>query len=426
MKVAVETLGCKLNQAETESLARQFLESGHHLVSRIDEADIYVLNTCTVTHIADAKSRHLLRLARRLNSGALLVVSGCYAQRAASELSSIEGLSLVVGNDEKPRLLQILRELGHLDDQASFKADLADYNSAFRTRSFIKIQDGCGNFCSYCIVPLVRRREKSLSVEQVVAEVKDRVANGYMEVVLTGTEVGSYSYDSTGLKGLLERILTDTDIDRVRLSSLQPQEISPDFINLWRDSRLCPHFHLSLQSGSDSVLRRMKRRYTMADYQRAVSLIRTTRPEAAITTDVIIGFPGETGAEFQESYDFCMEMGFSRIHVFPYSRRDGTEAAHFPSQVSNETKKERSRGMLTLAEESAWSFREQFLDRTISVLWEQRNSSGIWSGFTDNYIKVYARSNGDLTNRLLPVRLFELRGDGVWGKIEKRYDSACL
>jgi threonylcarbamoyladenosine tRNA methylthiotransferase MtaB len=419
MKVAIETLGCKLNQAETESLARQFLKWGYQLVSRVDEADLHVLNTCTVTHIADAKSRHLLRLAHRRNPDALLVVSGCYAQRASSELSRIEGVSLVVGNDEKPRLLQILRELGHLDGQAPFEADPADYGSALRTRAFIKIQDGCSNFCSYCIVPLVRGRGKSLPVEQVVAEVEDRVADGCMEVVLTGTEVGSYSYDSIGLKGLLERILTDTDIARVRLSSLQPQEISPDFIGLWRNSRLCPHFHLSLQSGSDSVLRRMKRRYTTADYQRAVSLIRTMRPEAAITTDVIVGFPGETEAEFQESCDFCMRMGFSRIHVFPYSRRDGTEAAGLPSQVSNRVKKERSQRMLALAEESARSFRRQFLGKPMPVLWEKQNGGSVWSGHTDNYIKVYARSSADLANRLLPAKPVELKGDGVWGKIEK-------
>ena len=417
MKVALETLGCKLNQAETEFLARQLAEDGHSLVSSADEADVYILNTCTVTHIADSKSRHLLRLAHRRNPGAVLVATGCSAQRIPRELAQIEGVSLVVGNDDKPRLLRLLQESGYLGSPTSIREDLAtNYNPAWRTRAFIKVQDGCNSFCSYCIVPLVRGGEKSQPVEKILAEVRQLVNGGVKEVVLTGTEVGSYNYDGVGLMGLLERVLAETDVTRLRLSSLQPQEISPELISLWRDSRLCPHFHLSLQSGSDRVLGRMKRRYSVSEYQTAVSLIRALLPEAAITTDVIAGFPGETGDEFAESYDFCRQLGFARIHVFSYSPRRGTQAAQLPDQVSAQVKKERSRQMLALAKESLQNFSRQCLGRTMPVLWEQQSDDDIWSGLTNNYIKVYTKSDKDLTNKLLPTKLLEFRGDGVWGE----------
>ncbi len=417
IRVALDSLGCKLNQAETELLARQFTEAGYRLVSPADGADVYILNTCTVTHIADRKSRHLLRLAHRRNPDALLVAIGCYAQRAPRELAQVEGVSLVLGNDEKPQLLRLLEEAGCLSKPLPVQRDsiISHYNS-FRTRAFIKVQDGCNSFCSYCIVPIVRGREKSTSVDQVVTEVRHRVGEGYKEVVLTGTEIGSYNCDGVNLKGLLEHILTETDVTRLRLSSLQPQEISPELIGLWRDERLCRHFHLSLQSGSDEVLSRMKRRYSTSDYQRSVSLIRALVPEAAITTDIIVGFPGETEAEFEESYRFCQQMEFARIHVFPYSPRQETQAAQMPGQVGDRAKKQRSPKIRALAEESIHNFSQRFLGRSMPVLWEKQ-ANGIWSGHTDNYIKVYTKSNKDLTNKLLPVKLVEVRGDGVWGEV---------
>ena len=236
-------------------------------------------------------------------------------------------------------------------------------------------------------------------------------------MVLTGTEIGSYNYGGISLRGLLQHILTETEVARLRLSSLQPQEIAPELIRLWRDNRLCRHFHLSLQSGSDGVLSRMKRRYTAGDYQRAVALIRTLVPQAAITTDIIVGFPGETEAEFEQSYELCRQMEFARIHVFSYSLRQGTQAAQMPHQVEAQIKKQRSQRMLTLAKESAQNFRRQFLGKTMPVLWEKRSGDGVWSGLTDNYIRVYAKSDKDLTNRLLPVKLVELfNRDGVWGR----------
>ncbi len=416
-RVALDCLGCKLNQAETELLAKQFAEAGYRLVSPADEADVYLLNTCTVTHIADRKSRHWFRMAHRRNPAALLVATGCYAQRAPRELAQLDGVDLVSANEQKPYLRQLLEETGRLSRPAAAQGCATDSAQLdCRTRALVKIQDGCNDLCSYCIVPLVRGREQSLPVDRVVAEVRHRVAGGNQEVVLTGVKIGSYNDDGVNLKGLLERILAETDVARLRLSSLQPQEISAELIGLWRDRRLCRHFHLSLQSGSGSVLSRMKRRYSISDYRQAVSLIRALLPEAAITTDVIVGFPAETSAEFEESDRFCQQLGFARIHVFSYSPRQGTPASRMPGQVKAGVKKQRSQRMLALAEESAQSFNRRFLGKTMPVLWEQQ-ADGVWSGLTDNYIKVYTNSNDDLTNQLLSVKLLKLfnRG-GVWGE----------
>lgn len=408
-RVALDTVGCKLNQAETEYLSRELATSGYILVSPHAKADAYILNTCTVTHIADRKSRHLLRMARERNPNAMIIATGCYAQRALQELANIEEIDLVLDNKQKQLLPQVLQEL--------FPVKVKDSTNQYyglRSRSFVKIHDGCTNFCSYCIVPLVRGKEKSLPYEKVLAEIKQRQDDGYKELVLTGTEIGSYQHGGIDLKQLLERILAETSIPRLRLSSLQPQEIYPDFLELWHDPRLCRHFHLSLQSGSDGVLQRMNRRYSTSDYRKAVSAIRKIAPEVAITTDVIAGFPGETDAEFKESHAFCRKTEFARIHVFPFSPRRGTLAAQMPWQINAETKKERTRKMLSLAEESAMNFRQHFLDSTMPVLWEKQ-SAGIWSGHTDNYIKLYTRSKEEMANQVLPVRLLKLYRDGVWG-----------
>ena len=406
MRIALATSGCKLNQAETELLARQFAGAGHRLVSQPEEADVYILNTCTVTHVADSKARRLLRMAHRRNPDALIVATGCYAQRAPGELKGIDGVRLVVGNEDKENLIRLLEEPGLISKAVTADVEGGNYYySAFRTRSFVKVQDGCSNYCSYCIVPMVRGRERSMPTEEVVREVRQRVSEGYKEVVLTGTKIGVYEYDGAGLKDLLERILAETSVARLRLSSLQPQEISRGLLGMWGDSRLCPHFHLSVQSGSDGVLERMRRRYRISDYERAVSLIRTLVPGAAITTDVICGFPGESNEEFEESYRFCRETGFARIHVFAYSARSGTEAAQLPQQIDSKIKKQRSEKMLALAEESARDFREQFAGKKMAVLWEKKSGAGVWEGYTANYIKTYTRSDDDLSNKLLTVKL---------------------
>ncbi len=415
-RVKIDTLGCKLNQAETELMAEQFVKAGYRLTASIDKADVYVLNTCTVTHIADRKSRHLLRMARRRNAETVIVAIGCYAQRTRQELADIDGINMVLENDKKMNIVQLLEAEGRLSVPDCNRGDLkAEHESGTRNRAFVKAQDGCNNCCTYCIVPVVRGREESLPAEDIITRIGDRIIRGYKEVVLTGTEIGSYSYNGIDLSGLVEKILDETDIVRLRLSSLQPHHITPQLMQLWRDTRLCPHLHLSLQSGSDSVLRRMGRHYSGKEYNEAVSLIRSLIPEAAITTDIIVGFPGESDDEFEESYRFCKDMEFARIHVFTFSPRPGTQAAEMKEQVSSIVKKERSREMLALAEESAGDFRKRFMGRTMPVLWEQKTNN-IWSGLSANYIRVYTKSNEDLSNKITEVKLEKLYKDGVWGK----------
>ena len=402
MKIALETLGCKLNQAETESLARQFVQAGYELVHHPGEADVYILNTCTVTHTADAKARHQLRLARRQNPDIFIIATGCYAQRAAAEITAIAGVDCVVDNSEKSNLLQILKDI---PQKAQSAKEPVAASAPFRTRSFLKIQDGCQNFCSYCIVPFVRSAEISVPPESIIDEIRQRTNEGYQEVVLTGTRVGGYAFEGLDLRGLLQRILDETKIPGVRLSSLQPQEISPALINLWQNSRLCPHFHLSLQSGSTGVLKRMNRRYSPDEYRKIVKLIRQEVPAVAITTDVIVGFPGETDKEFEESLEFCKQLGFARIHVFSYSPRSGTAAAKMAKQVEDKVKKERSRQMLALAEESANNFRESFTGEALDVLWEKQTDDGDWTGMTGNYIRVYAKSKDNLRNKKSTIKI---------------------
>jgi threonylcarbamoyladenosine tRNA methylthiotransferase MtaB len=412
--VSVDSLGCKLNQAEAQQLERELAAAGYRLVALEDGADIYILNTCTVTHIADRKSRHLLRLARRRNPAARLVVTGCYAERAPYELARLPGVEMVLGNDLKERLIERLGPPERGGAAASPPRPERPAGQS-RTRAFVKIQDGCRGGCVYCIVPLVRGAEKSLPAATVLARVQERAAEGCREVVLTGTEVGRYAGGS-GLEALLARILVETTIARVRLSSLQPGEVSTGLIGLWRDPRLCPHFHLSLQSGSDAVLRRMNRRYAASDYLEAVKLIRQVVPEAAITTDIIVGFPGETEEEFLETLGMCRRVGFARVHVFPFSPRPGTAAASLYGQVSALVKAARVYQALSLAKELSLAFRQKFVGRTMDVLWE-KETGGIWSGLTGNYIKVYMKSQAGLSNRITPVRLDRTWRDGLWGEV---------
>lgn len=418
MKIALGTLGCKLNQAETELLTRKFREEGYTVVTSIADADIYILNTCTVTNTADAKSRQLLRKIRHRNPDVTLVATGCYAQRAPEILSRIEGVELIVDNTDKLNLPVIIAKSSLLQKPGLIKPIHYFENTPdSRIRSFIRIQDGCSNFCSYCIVPFVRGGEKSLPADDVLKQIKDRVSNGIKEIVLTGTEIGCYDSNGIKLQELLVRILNESDVQRLRLSSLQPDEITPGLLNLWNDHRLCPHFHISLQSGSDSVLKRMNRRYDTATFRKAVSLIRSRFPDVAITTDIIAGFPGETDEEYQASLYMCREMGFARIHVFPYSRRPGTAAAMMPEQVSNSVKTQRNRNLGVAGKECAESYRQRFTGRTMDVLWETQSSS-IWSGYTENYIRIYTRSESNLTNQINQVILQELYKDGIWGRVE--------
>jgi threonylcarbamoyladenosine tRNA methylthiotransferase MtaB len=419
MRVAFYTLGCKLNQAEMEALVGQFSQSGFQIVSPNDVADIYIANTCTVTHIADRKSRHWLRLVKRRNPQALIIATGCYAQRSRQELAQLA--DLVVDNTVKQHLLAIIQALSLeervLDDSEAKQSQMLA--ATVRTRSLMKIQDGCHCPCTYCIVPKVRPREYSLPSSQIIDDVKQKVALGYKEVVLTGTKVGSYRDGSVDLRDLVQRILDGIDIERLRLSSLQPSEISSELLALWQDERLCRHFHLALQSGSETVLQRMRRSYSLDQYHRTVNLIKEQIPEVAITTDVMVGFPEESDEEFEQSYSFYRQAGFANIHIFPFSPRPETAAARMPKQTKDEVKQERNQRMLELSRSCRRRFCEQFLGQTMSVLWEQetRPGSGIYSGLTSNYIRVFAHSEKSLSNEITPVKLVGFHNKGILGEI---------
>ena len=408
LRVAIATLGCKLNQAESENIAALLAKSGYSLTDD-GEYDILVLNTCTVTHTADRKARQLLRKAHRQNPRATLVVTGCYAQRQAEDLLRIPGVKLVIGNEDKYRMPQILAESGLRGESH------VQHLFTGRNRAFIKIQDGCQRFCAYCIVPLVRSDCISTPTALVIEQVRSLEIQGYKEIVLTGTEIGNYHYAEFDLSGLVRRLLNDTAIPRIRLSSLQPEEITPDILSLWQNDRLCRHIHLPLQSGSDATLTRMRRRYTSTEFEAKTSMIRAAIPDVGITTDIIIGFPGETDREFTESYDFMQRSGFSRIHVFPYSSRPGTMAATLPEKVPDRLKRERLMSMLELSKTSARQFAGGLIGRELPVLFEEKHSD-YWTGYTGNYIRVYTKNERNLKNQIVPVNLDSVFSDGMLGK----------
>ncbi len=421
LTVTLQTVGCKLNQAEAEFLASQFLRAGYELVEPDLPPVVYILNTCTVTHVADRKCRHILRSYHHRYPQTLLVVTGCYAERAPEEISQIEGVGLVVGNRDKAKLVELVSS--RLSNSSSamgvptFRARRPPDFS--RARALVKVQEGCAEHCTYCIVPQVRGRGRDMPMDEVVAQVKARVEEGHQEVVLTGTQMGTYQGGS--LKELIQRILDETGVRRLRLSSLQPQDLSPGLLQLWKSGRLCRHLHLPLQSGSDSVLRRMGRRYSTSEYQRAVNLAREFIPDLAITTDVMVGFPGESEEEFWRSYRFCDELGFARLHIFPFSERPGTAAAKLPGKVPEQVKRYRRDQMLKLAKLSAERFHQSFLGRKLEVLWEGQKD-GLWFGYTDNYLRVFSQSERDLRNLVLPAKLvgeFKPQGltEGLVGEI---------
>jgi threonylcarbamoyladenosine tRNA methylthiotransferase MtaB len=415
-RVAIQTQGCKLNQAESEAIARLLARAGFQVVPPEEPADIYILNTCTVTHRADSDARQSLRGFHRRNPSAFIVATGCYAQRSPEELARLEGVGLVLGNSQKERILELLLTTRGKGLPPGGKEDAQ--RAVGRTRAMVKIQEGCNQVCSYCIVPKVRGRERSVPPERVLEEIRERVREGYKEVVLTGTQPGSYGADlpDVDLRLLLERILVETDLPRLRVSSLQPQELTPELLELWSDRRLCPHFHIPLQSGSDRILKLMRRRYTTAQYAEAVEMVRSRVPDAAITTDVMVGFPGEGEEEFLESLRFCEAMGFAGMHIFPFSLRPGTAAVHIGPKVDARTKERRTAEMLSLARRKAGEFRRRFLGRLRPVLWEtQRRQNGrvAWWGLTDNYIRVFAEGEVPLANRITPALLVGEEGEAL-------------
>ena len=411
--VALQTVGCKLNQAETDSLARDLLASGHRVVPVEDTPDIYLLNTCTVTHVADHKCRKLLRQAHRNNPDALIIAAGCYAERAPEELGGIEGVGLVVPNGDKDRLGNIVSAA--LVGLGSRKHRRKNASAPLRTRALIKVQEGCSRPCTYCIVPRVRGPERSRPRDEIAAEIRHVVEEGYREIILTGTRIGQYNCEG-GLKALVELVLGTPGLQRLRLSSLEPADLNPELLRLWADPRLCPHIHLPLQSGSDLVLERMARPYSTAEYMRAVSLARDAIPNLAVTTDILVGFPGETAQEFASSYGFCQSAGFAAIHVFPYSARPGTRAARMPGAVEGTERKRRLKMMLDLARASREHYQSRFLGEAMDVLWEDRKEN-IWSGLTDNYLRILTSSPVALSNRLLATNLVGHVEGALWGEL---------
>lgn len=422
--VAILTLGCKLNQADSEAIARRLAAGGIRVTARMTRgADAYVINSCSVTHVADRKVRHLLRLARRLSPGATIVLTGCYAASAPSGLADA-----VVPNEAKPTLAE--RLLARLEERGDPAGGCAAVGPQLRTRALVKIQEGCNELCAFCIVPYTRGRERSVPIEDVVREVRAREAEGVKEVVLTGTQLGNYGRDlgwrETGPRRLLEALLQSTSVPRIRLSSLQPQDITPELLALWRDGRLCPHFHIPLQSGSDAVLRAMRRRYTASGYLRAVEAIREHVPQVAITTDVIAGFPGETEADFEATLRVIEEAGPAAIHPFPYSRRPGTAAALMKGHLPPQVRRARLERLLAAAAAASAAFRSQFLGQVMDVLWEREDPAqpSRWTGLTANYIRVYTLADAFLANRLLPARLTSLEQTEVRAEIEMVLEPA--
>ena len=422
--VRLETHGCKLNQADTQTLARQLATAGYSVVSEAEPADFYVLNSCTVTHVADRKARQAIRAARRQNPNGVIIVTGCYAQRAPDDLRHMPEIDLVVGNTGKPSLPQMIERLsgGPMTACAAGDDEFPTAVFSIRSRAMIKIQEGCDQVCAYCIVPKVRGRERSIPLDEIVRAVNEREAVGCKEVVLTGTQLGSYGFDldGTDIRGLVDALLRRTTIPRIRISSLQPQDISDGLLDLWSDPRLCPHFHVPLQSGSDAILKRMRRRYTASEFFDAIHRIKRTIPGVGVTCDAIVGFPGETDEDFRQTVDVCQAAELASVHVFPYSIRDGTSAAHFDGQIDPRIKSQRVRLLSETGDQMAREFRKCFIGDTRPVLWERTTYSDgetVWTGLTDNYLRVRTAMTADLANRITPATIEALDGNTLTARV---------
>ena len=429
--VGVLTLGCKLNQAESQAWARTLRAAGCEVVDRPVAADGYLLNTCSVTHVADRKARRLIRAAKRLAPSAPVVVTGCYAEWAGASLARETGADVVLPNRDKARapaaLLATMRTRPATAVAAPGRGDGAGVAALGRTRAFIKIQEGCDDVCAFCIVPAVRGRERARPIAEIVREAQAAESRGTLEVVLTGTQPGAYGRDrddhaatadgapGTNAASLLAALLSATTLPRIRYSSIQPQDVTPALLAQWEDARLCRHFHLALQSGSDAVLRGMRRRYTAGGYLRALEQIRAAAPGVAITADVIVGFPGESAHDFAATLAVCREAAFADVHVFPYSPRPRTSGAKLTDDVPPQVKRERLRAVEAVVAESRASFRAELAGSIAAVLIESRRGD-VWRGLTDTYVpvEVAAPAGGpDLTNRLLALRLGAAQGDAA-------------
>ena len=427
-KVAFYTLGCKVNQYETEAMLEMFEKDGYEQVGSEDYADVYVINTCTVTHMSDRKSRQYIRRMKKKNPDAIIAVVGCYSQVSPEEILSIDEVNLVMGTNDRKKIVEEVkkidasRKVSTVDDIMKVKAfeEIEINKTNGKTRAFLKIQDGCDRYCSYCIIPYARGRVRSRDLESIVKEVENLAANGYKEVVLTGIHVASYGKDikdsDIKLLDVIKQINDIEGIERIRLSSVEPILFTDEFVEaVSAMDKVCPHYHLSLQSGCDETLKRMKRRYTTEEYKAIVDRLRAAIPNVSITTDVIVGFPGETNEEFDKTYEFLKDIELTHMHIFKYSPRKGTPAATMENQVDPSTKHERSEKLLQLNEENFNKFGQKMLDKEFNVLFEQKVGDNKFEGLTENYVKVIVESDKDLSEQILKVKITDVKNEFLEG-----------
>lgn len=440
-KVFLDFVGCRLNEAEIEHMARQFAARGDAITHDPAQADLVILNTCAVTNEAARKSRQMIRQAGRASPAARIVATGCYAELDGEGVAGLPGVARVIGNRDKDRLASLIAEDGGAEyEREPIAREALPPGTLGHTRAFLKAQDGCDNRCTFCITTLLRGPGRSRPLEEIVEEAGLLAAMGTLEIVLTGVHLGSYGRDGTppsprpfgsipsptkeggekeGLARLVRALLERTDVPRLRLSSLEPWDLTPGFFDLWQDGRLCPHLHLPLQSGCDAALRRMARRTTQVSFAALVEAARARIPDLALTTDIMVGFPGETDAEFAESLRFVEQIGFARLHVFPYSPRPGTAAAAMPGQVPDEVKKARRAEMQALSDRLERAFQQQQVGRTADVLWESARAATpqgfVWAGYTGNYVRVVTTSPRLLANTITPTRLTGVEAGKVVG-----------
>lgn len=432
-KAALHNLGCKVNAYETEAMQQLLQQAGYEIVPFSEIADVYVINTCSVTNMADRKSRQMLHRAKKINPDAIVVAAGCYVQTKEAQVLLDDTADIVIGNNRKHELVKLLEEY---ETSRRKRASVADINherqdyeeltlqrTSEHTRAFIKVQDGCNQFCSYCIIPFARGRVRSRRMDDVLAEAGRLAGAGYREVVLTGIHLSSYGAD-TGeqLLKLIEKTAQIEGIERIRLGSLEPRIVTEDFVErLSRLRKVCPHFHLSLQSGCDSVLMRMNRRYDTAEYEAGCDLLRKYFAHPAITTDVIVGFPGETKEEFEATRAFLKRIHFYEMHIFKYSRREGTRAADLPGQIPEETKTERSSALLALGQTMSKEFRDFYLGRETVALMEEPlvwGGKSYFTGYTGEYVRVAVETGEDLTNRFVRGKIKEQLIEDVYLLVE--------
>ena len=420
-KVAFITLGCKVNQYETNAMIQKFMEQGYNIVEHTKKADIYIINTCTVTNMSDRKSRQMLRRVKDLNPHAIVVACGCYAQIAKEELKKIEEIDLILGNNEKKEIVKYIEK--YIDEKKQIQStedvmqtrefvDFGNVTYTEKTRAVIKVQDGCDRFCSYCIIPYARGRVRSRRPESVISEIKNIAKKGIKEVVITGIHVASYGKDfkeDYRLINLLEEINKIDGIERIRLGSIEPLLIDEEFmLRLTKLEKICHHFHLSLQSGCDETLKRMNRRYTIKQFGKIVNLLRENYNDVILTTDIIVGFPGETEEEFNKTYEFLKKIKFYKMHVFKYSKRKGTKADSMPMQINGNIKEIRSQKLIELSDKNEKEYNKIYIGKDVEVLFEERKD-GFYKGHTKNYILVYLpekyiHNNEKIENEIINVK----------------------